>query len=117
MLTSGSAFTQGLFVMIVGMVIVFAALVLVMLATMALDRIFRPKPESPPVEKSAAAETADVMAEPAAAATPDQEIAAVISIALALRLRELEVANVVKPIRVLSVQDEPSLWAAVGKLG
>jgi len=103
--------------MAVGMIIVFAALFLIMLATMALDRVFRPKPEVPAVEEGEGVETAAVTATEAAAATPDQEIAAVIGVALALRLREVEGAVATRPIRVLSAQDEPSLWAAVGKLG
>ncbi len=117
MLTSGSAFTQGLFVMIVGMVIVFAALFLIMLATMALDRIFRPKPEAPAAEEATEAEMDAGMATQADAAALEQEIAAAIGIALALRLREVEGATAARPVRVLSPQDEPSLWAAVGKLG
>ena len=110
MIESSSTFVQGLYVMIVGMVVVFAALTLVMLSIMALSRIFRPKEEEP-VAKAAPAP----VAVPAPAAD-DRDLVAAIATALALRLQETEQAPAPAPVRVLSVQDENRLWTAIGKL-
>ena len=116
-MTNGSTFVQGLYVMAVGMVIVFAALALVMLATMALERLFRPKPETSSEQETGEDAPAPSPVEPTTQATAEQEIAAAVGLALALRLQETERAPAAVPVRVLSLQDEPSLWAAIGKLG
>ena len=116
MVTNGSTFVQGSYVMVVGMVIVFAALALVMLATMILERIFRPKPETLPKEKASTTLPNALTAQLSTEATAEREIVAAIAIALALRLQEAEKAATPIPVRVLSLRDEPSLWATSGKL-
>jgi sodium pump decarboxylase gamma subunit len=106
---------QGLYVMVVGMAIVFAALILVMLAMIVLERVFRVKPEA---EESAPVEEMSSKAmEAPSSETAAQGIAAAVSVALALRLQEQEKAPAPAPVRVMSIKDEPSLWAAIGKLG
>lgn len=111
-----STFTQGLYVMVMGMAVVFAALALVMLAVMALDRLFRPKQE---VAEEASEATTPTSAEEPAPATSEGQTSAealVAAIAVALALRQQEKVVPPAPVRLISIQDEPSLWAAIGKL-
>lgn len=114
MVPEAPTFVQGLYVMVVGMIIVFAALALVMWAIMLLDRIFRPKQ----AEATSVAKPMEANLPVAAQATDPRgaggDLAAAIATALALRLQE--VVGSPAPVRVVSIVDEPSLWAAAGKL-
>ena len=115
MLESSSTFVQGLYVMFVGMGVVFAALTLVMLAIMALDRVFKAKVQAEPAAK-VAEEAVAAPASARASDTDDEELVAAIALALALRIQQAQRAPTPAPVRVIAVEDEPSLWAAVGKL-
>ena len=109
---------QGLYVMVIGMAIVFAALVLVMLSMIILERLFRYKPEAKEEgEEQAPEEVSSKAVEAPSSELTGQGVAAAISVALALRLQEQDKAPTPAPVRVMSIKDEPSLWAAVGKLG
>ncbi|NLS79721.1 MAG: OadG family protein [Chloroflexi bacterium] len=113
MLESSSTFVQGLYVMLMGMLVVFAALALVMLAIMALNKLFPGKEEAEAAPAPVRASAPIIVPAPV---EDDKDLAAAIAAALALRLQETEQAPAPAPVRVLSVQDENRLWTALGKL-
>jgi sodium pump decarboxylase gamma subunit len=111
---NASTFVQGLYIMAVGMGVVFAALILVMFAIMALNRIFKVK-EKGPVAEVAKATVAPAPAPAApAAGKANQELVAAIAIALALKLQSTGTPP--SPVHVISLKNEKSVWAAVGRL-
>ena len=113
---NASTIVQGLYVMVMGMGIVFAALIMVMLAIMALDRIFRTT-----VQASAPESKPEPLAAPpprpvAPTGGPEGDLVAAIALAIALRVQESETAFSPAPVHVIAIQDKPSLWAAAGRL-
>jgi len=71
---------QGLYITVAGMGLVFAALGLLLLAMVALDRAFRPRP-------------ADLLVEEAGPEVPEEDLALVAAVGLALALAEAEGAE------------------------
>jgi Na+-transporting methylmalonyl-CoA/oxaloacetate decarboxylase gamma subunit len=120
MVETSSTFVQGLYVMGAGMAVVFAALTLVMLTIMGLDRVFRVQTEATPqldVQRATPAVPEPAVSKSAApkAALEEGELAAVIGLAIALRLQEME-EEAVAPVKVMAVREDAQVWAAVSKL-
>ena len=116
MLESSSTFVQGLYVMLVGMGVVFAALTLVMLAIIALDRVFKAKVQEEPASAKVVASPAAVPATIRASDADDKALVAAIAMALALRIQQAERAPTPAPVRIIDVEDGPGLWSATGRL-
>jgi sodium pump decarboxylase gamma subunit len=95
-----STFLQGLWITVVGMGLVFSALGILVLAMMALDRLFRPKGEE--------AGPGETLEEPSA----EEEEVAAIAVALASLLKEVQVRD-----RQLgsALRDGPGSWGVVGR--
>ena len=111
---NASTFVQGLYVMVMGMGVVFAALILVMFAIMALERIFKVKEKEPVAQVAEAAGALTPAAAAPAAGNMDQELAAAIAIALALKLQSSRTSP--SPVNVISLTNQSNVWAAVGRL-
>ena len=95
----------GVHVTIIGMTLVFAALAILMLAIMALNRIFRPREESEFITS--------------ASKEPSEEIAtitAVIAVALALASENEAESLEPQPVHVLSIHRDIGAWKAQSKL-
>lgn len=112
LMSSLSAFVQGLYIMVMGMGVVFSALLLVMLAIMALDRLFKGEA----LELASEAKPATVAAQPAASALAAKDQGLVAAIALALALQEAKQSTHVTPIKVIAIKNDSRLWGAVGRL-
>lgn len=98
----GSTFLQGLWITVVGMGLVFLALGILVLAMMALERLFRPKAKGAMVTGAAG--------EPS---TEEEEIAAIaVALASLLAKKEAPVGN-----RQLgsALGDGPGSWSVVGQ--
>jgi len=101
----------GVYVTILGMALVFAALLIVMLVTVLLDRIFRSKPEEKQVSEARVATESD-----AAAVAEEGRIAAVIAATLAILDQESEVEALASlPESVLMLERIPQGWKAAGR--
>ena len=98
----GSTFLQGLWITVVGMSLVFLALGILVLAMMALERLFRPKTEG----------TMAAVA-PEEPSTGEEEIAA-IAVALASLLTKKE-APVGDRQLGSALGDGPGSWSVVGR--
>lgn len=98
--------------MVMGMGVVFSALLLVMLAIMALDRLFKGEA----LELASEAKPATVAAQPAASALAAKDQGLVAAIALALALQEAKQSTHVTPIKVIAIKNDSRLWGAVGRL-
>ena len=97
-----STFLQGLWITVMGMGLVFLALGILVLAMMALDRLFRPSAKGPMATEAAE--------EPS---TEEEEIAAIaVALASLLTKKEAPVGN-----RQLgsALGDGPSPWSVVGR--
>jgi sodium pump decarboxylase gamma subunit len=102
---------QGVYVTILGMALVFAALLIVMLVTVLLDRIFRSKPEEKQAAKAPVATKSD-----AEAVAEEGRIAAVIAATLAILDQESEVEALANlPESVLMLERIPQGWKAAGR--
>ena len=101
--------TQALSITVIGMALVFLALALVMLATMALERLFR----ALPVESTGCEE-----AETLPLTEDEAKIAAVIGAALAIIAQEAETPPpaTLPPQQVLTLADMARGWRAAGRL-
>ena len=97
-----STFLQGLWITAVGMGLVFLALGILVLAMMALERLFRPRAEG--------AMVTDAAEEPS---TEEEEIAA-IAVALANLLTKKE-AQVGDRQLGSALRDGPGSWSVVGR--
>ena len=97
-----STFLQGLWITVVGMGLVFLALGILVLAMMALDRLFRPR-----AKEAMATEAAE---EPS---TGEEEIVA-IAVALASLLTKKE-AHVGDRQLGSALRDAPGSWGVVGR--
>ena len=95
----------GVNVTIVGMTLVFSALAVLMLAIMALNRIFRPREESESIT-SASKEASEDMT----------TVAAVIAVALSLASEDEAESLDPQPVRVLSIHRDMGAWKAQSKL-
>jgi len=93
------ATTQGIYITVLGMAILFVALGILMLATMALERLFRPQA----VEEAPA--------KPEEVASGDEEKVAAIAVAIASLLEEREKM----PKAVPSPERGLSSWAFWGR--
>jgi len=95
----------GIYVTIVGMTLVFAALAILMLAIMALDRAFRPREESDSITS-------------ASKETPEEEAAIVAAIAVSLALASEDKAEypAPQPVHILSIHRDMGAWKAHSKL-
>jgi sodium pump decarboxylase gamma subunit len=97
-----STFLHGLWITVVGMSLVFMALGILVLAMMALDRLFRPK-----------AEEAMVTGATKEPSTEEEEIAAIaVALASLLTKKKVQVGN-----RQLgsTLGDGPGSWSVVGR--
>ena len=97
-----STFLQGLWITVMGMGLVFLALGILVLAMMALERLFRPRTEGAMATRAAE--------EPS---TEEEEIAA-IAVALASLLRKKE-ARVEDRQLGSALGDGPGSWSVVGR--
>ena len=91
-------------VTVMGMAIVFLTLIVLMLVTMGLERLFRTREaqvQPAPVAEEAGAESTLEMG---------QEIAAAISVAIATLLEEGRVGQLLQPAVTLPTGQEGSLW-------
>ena len=95
----------GVHVTVVGMTLVFSALAILMLAIMALNRIFRPREES----EFATSDSKESSEETAT-------ITAVIAVALALASEDAAEHLEPQSVRVLSIHRDIGAWKAHSKL-
>lgn len=101
---------QAVYVTVLGMALVFLALVIVMLVTLALDRAFRAQPQKE-MAAPLPAEKMDVEA------LEEARVAAVIAAALAVMEQESEAeALATLPESVLSLERIPQGWKAAGRI-
>ena len=97
---------QAAWVSALGMALVFIALVLVMLATMALERIFR---NGPPTKSVGATDRIK--------STDDAAVAAVIAATLVILESEADAASAPQaPDTVLNLGKPPQGWKAAGRI-
>jgi len=95
----------GVYVTIIGMALVFAALAILMLAIMALNRIFPPREES-------------VSSTSASKEVPGEQAAIVAAIAVSLALASGDNAEypAPQPVHILSIRRVTGAWKAHSKL-
>ena len=89
-----TATMQGLYITVLGMAILFAALLILMLAAMGLERLFRPKE----------------LAEEGLPSERDKELVAAIAVALALKLKAQS-----SKLKLQTSEESPSAWKIGGR--
>lgn len=106
--------SQGIFVASVGMALVFGALLAVMVAIAALDRLFRPRgAEEGPVDRHDGGTST-----PPTRQAPEQERVAAIAVALALAQQETWLGANRAPFSPMPpAQPQPSPWNILGRQG
>jgi sodium pump decarboxylase gamma subunit len=108
-----STFLQGLWITVVGMGLVFLALGILVLAMMALDRLFRPRAKEAMATEAASSLVVDLQSTTEEPSTEEEEIVA-IAVALANLLTRKE-APVGDRQLGSALGDGPGSWSVVGR--
>ena len=88
---------QGVYITILGMAVLFAALLILMLAAMGVDRLFRPR------------ELEEVLVRPEESTPSEKELVAAIAVAIALnRTRNSK-------LKTQNLERSPSAWKSWGR--
>jgi len=89
---------QGIYITVLGMAILFAALLILMLAAMGLERLFRPRElvEERPTER-------------------DKELVAAIAVALKLKAQSSKLKLQTSSLKLQTSKEAPSAWKFLGR--